>query len=95
MDVVDDGAAAAVAAKTYDLVLMDMQMPKMDGAMATRTIRARESAARRLPIIAVTVDIVRENQEAFLAAGVTSLIAKLIDWPELARIIERCAAEKA
>jgi CheY-like chemotaxis protein len=79
VDVVGDGAkaVAAVLARDYDLVLMDMQMPLMDGLTATRAIRA--SGVRgvdRLPIIAMTANAFSEDRQSCLAAGMDDHVAK-------------------
>jgi PAS domain S-box-containing protein len=85
VDVVGDGAqaVAAVQARNYDLVLMDMQMPVLDGLGAARCIRgsltARVGIAPRLPIIAMTANAFSEDRSACLAAGMDDHIAKPID----------------
>ncbi len=88
-----DGAEAVdlVQANTYDLVLMDCQMPHMDGFTATRHIRAWESAARRptLPIIALTANAMTGDREACLAAGMTDYLAKPLTGPGLTEILLR------
>jgi signal transduction histidine kinase/DNA-binding NarL/FixJ family response regulator/HPt (histidine-containing phosphotransfer) domain-containing protein len=90
VDLVPDGKAALSAASTkYDVILMDMQMPFMDGATATREIRKRADESRNIPIIAVTADVVGDNAKAYLAAGVNLLISKPIDWSELAAALHR------
>ncbi|MDE2382851.1 MAG: response regulator, partial [Xanthomonadaceae bacterium] len=71
----------------FDAVLMDVQMPVMDGLTATRAIRARErqQSLRRLPIIAMTANAVVGDHEDCLAAGMDDYIAKPIAAPELRR----------
>src|SRR5436309_15960092 len=68
VDVVDDGAAAvsAVASGDYDAVLMDCQMPVMDGFEATRAIRRAEADGRRLPIIALTGSVLQTDRDRCL-----------------------------
>lgn len=80
-------AVEAVRSAAYDAVLMDMQMPELDGAAATRAIRAREGTGRRLPIIAITADAGVENASAYLATGVNALMTKPVNWHELSRLL--------
>src|ERR1700761_1461136 len=76
VDTVDDGAQAVEAVKTraYDVVLMDVQMPVMDGIEATRAIRALGGRYERLPVIAVSANTVPGQIERCLAAGMTAYI---------------------
>jgi CheY-like chemotaxis protein len=77
---VEDGAAAvaAVEAGDFDVVLMDLQMPVMDGLSATRAIRAREAQGglRRLPVVVLSANVMREHIEASAAAGADDHIGK-------------------
>ena len=77
-----DGIEAVdlVCERHYDLVLMDVQMPRMDGLTATREIRAR--GHRKVPIVALTANAFEEDRTACLAAGMTDHVAKPID-PEM------------
>ncbi|WP_460005890.1 response regulator [Methylorubrum rhodinum] len=81
VDVADDGAAAlaAVQARIYDLVLMDVQMPGMDGLTATRRIRALPHPCRHVPILALTANVLPEQVYAIREAGMNGHVAKPID----------------
>ncbi len=93
-----DGAEAVEAARTgaYDLILMDVQMPSMDGLAATRAIRAMDGSAGRTPIIALTANIQPEQVERCLAAGMNGHVGKPIQMSVLlntmAAFLERDAA---
>ena len=79
-DMVCDGeaAVAAVLGKRYDVVLMDMQMPQMDGISATAAIRASDSPHRDVPIIALTANALVGQREICLAAGMHGFLTKPI-----------------
>lgn len=80
VDVVGDGAAAvrAVALDTYDLVLMDIHMPGMDGMTATRKIRGLAAPRCRIPIIAMTANVLPEQIRRFREAGLDDHVGKPI-----------------
>ena len=80
---------ASTAGKRFDLVLMDMQMPVMDGLAATRQIRADERAKQlpRLPIIAMTANVLAADRERCLQAGMDDYIGKPIKTHELQRVL--------
>jgi two-component system sensor histidine kinase/response regulator len=84
-----DAAVIAVASKRYDLVLMDGQMPVMDGYDATRAIRAQESSGARIPIIALTANALDGDRERCLAAGMDDYLAKPIQLDRLAEVIRK------
>ena len=77
-EVAADGAAAAARATAgrFDVVLMDLQMPRLDGFAATRLIRQAEPPGVRVPIIALTASAVAGERERCLAAGMTGFLAK-------------------
>jgi CheY-like chemotaxis protein len=83
----DGGEAVAMYEKSpesYDIILMDVQMPVMDGYTATRTIRASSAPnSRRIPIIAMTADVFKEDVEKSLDAGMNDHVGKPIDVNEL------------
>lgn len=76
--VVENGAQAveATASDVFDVVLMDMQMPVMDGLAATRAIRAREGEGRRTPIIMLSANAMASHREEALLAGADLHVAK-------------------
>ena len=78
VDVAADGneAISAVARRRYDLVLMDMQMPNLDGLSATRTIRASERGGVRLPIVAMTANAMKEDRRRCVEAGMDDYFSK-------------------
>ncbi len=90
-DVADDGGEAVdlLKAGEYDLVLMDMQMPRVDGLAATRLIRALPGPRAGVAIIAMTANAMASDREACLAAGMDDFIAKPIDRRRLAELLDR------
>jgi CheY-like chemotaxis protein len=92
VDLVSDGreAVAAVQRGAYDLVLMDVQMPEMDGPTATRAIRRLDLPAARLPIIALTANAMAGHREEYLAAGMTDYVSKPIRMRDLLAAMARC-----
>ncbi len=90
-DVVSNGVEAVNAATQlpYDVILMDVLMPEMDGLDATRRIRERLPRERQPRIIAMTANALRGDRERCLAAGMDEYISKPIQLAELAQVIER------
>ncbi len=90
VDTACDGQEALqqVAAGGYDLVLMDMQMPRLDGLDATRAIRALPGGAT-LPVIAMTANAFDHNRAECLAAGMNDFVTKPVDFLALARTLAR------
>ncbi len=76
-------------AGSYDLILMDCQMPEMDGFEATRLIRAKEAGHRRTPIVAVTANAMSADREKCLAAGMDAFLPKPIKIDSLADVLEQ------
>jgi two-component system sensor histidine kinase/response regulator len=89
--VVADGfeAVRQAQAGAYDLVLMDIQMPGMDGEAATRAIRALPGTVSRIPIVAMTANAMVEERAAYLAAGMNDHVAKPLELTRLAAVIAR------
>jgi len=90
---VESWAAAHAAGAPYDLVLMDVQMPVMDGLEAARRIRAAEAEAGDKParIVALTANAFPEDREAALAAGMDGLLVKPLDRERLREALEAVA----
>ncbi len=87
---VDAFAAAAAAGAPYDLVLMDVHMPELDGLEATRRIRSAEMAKSlpRTRIVALTANAFGEDRDACLAAGMDGFLVKPLDRDRLAEMLE-------
>ena len=84
-------ALEKIASENYDLVLMDLQMPVMDGLDATRRLREREVASghRRLPVIAMTARAMDEDRQRCLAAGMDGYLSKPLDQRALFEVMSR------
>jgi CheY-like chemotaxis protein len=95
VDTVLNGAAAvqAVAAQPYDAILMDCQMPEMNGYEATAAIRAHEGSDRHTPIIAMTAGAIREERERCLAEGMDSYLAKPVSKEALLAMVAKSMKE--
>jgi signal transduction histidine kinase/CheY-like chemotaxis protein/HPt (histidine-containing phosphotransfer) domain-containing protein len=95
-DTAKDGRVAvdSVERNAYDVVLMDCQMPEMDGYEATREIRAREAASGRprLPIVAMTANAMAGDREKCIEAGMDDYLSKPLDIGQLREALERWAA---
>jgi signal transduction histidine kinase/CheY-like chemotaxis protein len=93
--IAEDGLAAleAVKAKHYDLVLMDIQMPRMDGITATKEIRKLPPPVGNIPIVAMTANVLPQQVTEFLSAGMNGHVAKPVRQRELnAAIVSALAA---
>ncbi|WKA29845.1 ATP-binding protein [Bradyrhizobium roseum] len=85
-------AVAAVTKDTYDIVLMDINMPEMDGISATRAIRALPGRQSSLPIVALTANAIVGQREIYLAAGMNDYVTKPIQPHTLFQAIQRWVA---
>ena len=82
-------AVAAVAEEDFDLILMDVHMPQMDGLEAARHIRAMAGPQASIPIVAMTANAMREDREACFAAGMGDFISKPFKLEEFVAVLER------
>jgi CheY-like chemotaxis protein len=90
-DVAADGreAVQSYARQPYAAILMDCQMPELDGFEATARIRAREEPGRHVPIIAMTASAMRGDRERCLAAGMDDYVSKPVTVESLRAVLER------
>ncbi len=90
-DVVFNGyeALEAVSRQPYDLVLMDCQMPEMDGYQATKEIRGGESQGTHIPIIALTANAMQGDRDRCLEAGMDDFVSKPVKIEELKMVLDR------
>jgi two-component system sensor histidine kinase/response regulator len=96
-DVVADGeeALAALESLPYTLVLMDCQMPRMDGYAATRELRRREKGSRHTPVIALTANAYAADREACLQAGMDDHLAKPVSLRTLGEILDQWCSDSS
>ena len=85
--VADGAQAVSKAAEGVDIVLMDMQMPVIDGREATRQIRALPGSAAETPIFALTADATQSNKRRYHAAGLDGVLTKPVDWGQLVAVV--------
>jgi CheY-like chemotaxis protein len=92
--VAGDGARALelLGQQAFDVCLMDVQMPVMDGVAATAEIRRRENPRNRLPIIAMTANAMSGDRERYLTAGMDDYVSKPLDPRQLFATVERWLA---
>ena len=92
----DDGVEAleAVQERPFDLILMDIKMPRMDGIQATQAIRALAGPARSIPIVALTANADPDDAKKYLAIGMAAVVEKPIK-PERLRMAMNLALEQA
>ena len=94
VELVENGAEAVAKYKaatpgTYDIILMDIQMPVMDGYQATREIRKYEATERHTPIIAMTANAFAEDKKKAAEAGMNEHLAKPVRINELMTVLSR------
>jgi two-component system, sensor histidine kinase and response regulator len=96
-DAVADGLEAleALSRVAYDIILMDCQMPELDGYETTRRIRLQEGGRRRIPIIAVTANALIGDREKCIEAGMDAYVSKPIKPEELSSALQECLSLKA
>jgi signal transduction histidine kinase/CheY-like chemotaxis protein len=97
VDAVENGVEvlAALDRERYDLVLMDCQMPELDGYETTRRIRQRESVGEQIPVIAVTAHAMKGDRERCLAVGMNDYISKPFRKEELVAVLDRWLGDPA
>ncbi len=95
VEIAEDGVRAVemALAADYDLILMDIQMPRMDGVEATRRIRAGEGPRSRVPIVALTAHAMASERESYLAAGLDDYLSKPFKPAALREIVARWTGE--
>jgi len=84
-----DIAIQKLNADDFDVILMDIHMPIMDGVTATREIRGGNTKTRDIPIIGVTASVMKDEKEHYLRAGMNAVVAKPIEMGKLIEIIRR------
>lgn len=91
VDLAENGSEAVAAAsrEAYTLILMDMQMPEMDGLAATRQIRSRAGPNARTPIVALTANAMQSDQDNCRAAGMDDFLAKPFNRESLVACLAR------
>lgn len=97
VEIVDNGEKALEAARNnrYDIIFLDINMPRMDGYEATRKIRKEEAEGERVPIIALTASAMKGDRETCLEAGMDDYVSKPINRKELNQVLDKwIAAEK-
>ncbi|MBK1841939.1 response regulator [Azospirillum sp. YIM B02556] len=89
IDAVTDGRAAldALAAADYDALILDMEMPVLDGRSAARAIRRMDGPVSRIPIVGLSADALPEHRDGHMAAGLDAYLTKPIDWEQLNAVL--------
>lgn len=93
VDVASDGieAIAATRQRPFDIILMDIQMPNMNGVDAARRIRSASGPAQNTPIVALTANAMKGDRESYLAAGMNDYVSKPINFNDLFEKLEKWA----
>jgi two-component system, sensor histidine kinase len=96
VDVANNGLEALkeYESNNYDIILMDIQMPEMDGIEATKHIREKEGALKYTPIVALTAYALKGDRERFLAMGMDEYIAKPVKMEKLYNVIDKVLMQK-
>ncbi|KAA0572132.1 ATP-binding protein [Azospirillum sp. Sh1] len=89
IDAVADGRAAlaAVTAADYDALILDMEMPVLDGRSTARAIRRMDGPVARIPIVGLSADALPEHRDGHMAAGLDAYLTKPIDWDQLNAVL--------
>ena len=89
IDAVTDGRAAlaAVTAADYDALILDMEMPVLDGRSTARAIRRMDGPVARIPIVGLSADALPEHRDGHMAAGLDAYLTKPIDWEQLNAVL--------
>jgi CheY-like chemotaxis protein len=83
-------AIESLERRVYDVVLMDIQMPVMDGLTATKLIRERLHAERQPHIVALTADVLQQSKSKYLSQGIDELLYKPVQTKALMQILSKC-----
>jgi len=96
VDIVQNGreAVSAAGSKKYDIILMDVQMPEMDGLEATRIIRRNQGDDHKFFIVAMTANAMQGDREECIAAGMDDYISKPISLDDLTNMLEKFSLDK-
>jgi signal transduction histidine kinase/ActR/RegA family two-component response regulator len=87
-------ALEQVEQQDFDLILMDIHMPEMDGLEATQALRARSDDKRHIPVIALSADVMNEAQERALAAGIDEFLSKPVQKQQLQQALLRWSRQR-
>jgi signal transduction histidine kinase/CheY-like chemotaxis protein len=87
-------AIEALQSQSFDVILMDVHMPEMDGLEATRLIRTKELPGTHIPIIALTALALKGDSDACLAAGMDAYLSKPLNTPQLLQLLSQIAAKE-